>query len=238
MTDHQQYLGENFMRCIRLTIIFSVLLTFLLALSSCVDKDQGREQLASLKIACLGDSITHGFKLSDPGHESYPARLRQLAHGSWDVLDFGVNGATVLNKGDIPITAQKAYQRAIRSEPDVVVVILGTNDTKNINWQYIDEFVGDYTSLIKKLQGLPSKPHVIACTVPPVFSDYPNGINEQHEEKVNILVKKAISMTKADLLDIYTPLLPKPALFIDGIHPNAQGAQEIASLVFNKISSL
>ena len=187
----------------------------------------------------MGATIVHySFKLADPGHESYPARLRQLAHGNWDVLDFGVNGATVLKKGDIPITAQKAYQRAIRSEPDVIVVILGTNDAKNINWQYIDEFVGDYTALIKKLQGLPSKPHVIACTVPPVFADHPNGMNVQHEEKINILVKKAVSMTKADFLDIYARLSPKPALFVDGVHPNALGAQEIASLVFNKISSL
>jgi len=136
-------------------------------------------------LRCLG--FNYSFKLADPGHESYPARLRQLAHGNWDVHDFGVNGATVLKKGDIPITAQKAYQRAIRSEPDVVVVILETNDAKNTNWQYIDEFVGDYTALIKKLQGLPSKPHVIACTVPPVFADHPNGMNVQNEEKINIL---------------------------------------------------
>jgi len=226
------------MRCIRLTIIFSVLLTFLLGLSSCVDKDRGREQLAILKIVCLGDSITYGHKLADPSHESYPARLRQLAHGSWDVLNLGVNGATVLKKGDIPITTQKAYQRVIRSEPDVVVVILGTNDTKNINWQHIDQFVGDYTALIKKLQGLPSKPRVIVCTVPPVFANYANGINVQHEEKINILVKKVVSMTKVDFLDLYTPLSKESFLFADGVHPNAQAAQEIASLVFNKISSL
>ena len=222
----------------RFAATFSVLLTFLLCLSSCVDKDQGRGQLAGLKIACLGDSITHGYKLANPAHESYPARLGQQAHGRWHVLNFGVNGATVLEKGDIPITAQEEYQRAIQSEPDVVVVMLGTNATKNINWQHIGEFVGDYTVLLKKFQSLPSKPHVIVCSIPPVFANYPNGITAQHEEKINILVKKIAVSAGTDFLDIYTSVSQEPSLFVDGVHPNARGAEKIASLVFSKISSL
>jgi len=226
------------MRFSRVAVIFSVLFTLLLCLSSCVDKDQGRGQLASLKIACLGDSITYGFKLADPVRESYPARLGQQAHGRWHVLNCGVNGATVLKKGDIPITAQDAYQRVIRSRPDVVVVMLGTNDTKNINWRYIGEFVDDYTALVEKLQSLPSKPRVIVCSVPPVFADHPNGITAQHEKKINIMVRKIAAGTGIDFLDIYASVSQESSLFVDGVHPNVRGAEKIASLVFNKISSL
>jgi len=222
----------------RVAVTLSVLLTLILGLSSCVDKDQGRGRLASLKIACLGDSITYGYKLADPARQSYPARLGQQAHGRWHVLNCGVNGATVLRKGDIPITLQEAYQRTVRFEPDVVVVMLGTNDTKNANWRHIDEFVGDYTALIKELQNLPSKPRVIVCSIPPVFADYPNGITAQHEEKINDLVKQVSAGTGVDFLDIYTPMLTRASLFIDSIHPNVRGAAVIASLVFSKISSL
>ena len=226
------------MRFILFARNFSLLFVSLLFLSSCAVKEPEREQLATLKIICLGDSITYGHKLSDQARQSYPAQLSKQAHGRWHVLNFGINGATVLNKGDIPITAQKVYQRVMSSHPDVVVVMLGTNDTKNNNWQYLDEFVSDYTSLIEKIQDLPSSPHVIVCTVPPIFVDYPNGINAEREDAINILVKKVATLTNADFLDIYTLMSQEPGLFFDGIHPNRLGAREIATLVFNKVSGL
>jgi len=223
---------------IRFSRNFSLLLVFLLFLSSCATKEQDTGRLATLEIICLGDSITYGYKLADQARQSYPAQLSKQAHGRWHVLNFGVNGATVISKGDIPITAQKVYQRVIRSRPDVVVVMLGTNDTKNNNWIYLDEFVNDYTSLIERIQDLPSNPHVIVCSVPPIFIDYPNGINAEREDAINILVKKVATITKADFLDIYTLMSQEPGLFLDGVHPNRLGAQEIATLVFNKVSSL
>ncbi len=226
------------MRFILFARNFSLLFVFLLFLSSCATKDQEIGQLATLEIICLGDSITYGYKLVDKVHQSYPAQLSKQAHGRWHVLNFGVNGATVTNKGDIPITAQKIYQRIIHSRPDVVVVMLGTNDTKNNNWRYLDDFVNDYTALIGRIQDLPSLPHVIVCTVPPIFADYPNGINAEREDAINILVKEVAATTKADFLDIYTLMSQEPALFLDGVHPNHLGAQEIATLVFNKVSSL
>ena len=96
--------GENFMHLIRIVKFFCVALVILLSLSACVDK---KEQLSPLKIVCLGDSITYGHKLADPALQSYPGQLSQQAHGQWKVLNCGVNGATALNKGDIPITGEK-----------------------------------------------------------------------------------------------------------------------------------
>lgn len=226
------------MRLLRFAVAFSLLLTFLCCLTSCVDEDQGNGETRTLKIVCLGDSITYGYTLADPVHESYPARVRQQSHGRWHVLNLGVNGTTVLAKGDLPITAEKAYQRALSSEPDVIVLLLGTNDTKKNNWQYINEFVHDYTRLIHNLQGLSSKPHVIVCSIPPIFNDYPNGITAQHVEKINDLIKQAIVGTGSDYLDLYTPLSKEASFFVDGVHPNDRGAQEIASLVSKKIAGL
>ena len=222
----------SFMRFVKLS---SLVLFSLLALSGCLEKTGG---LKPLRVVCLGDSITYGHKLADPERESYPAQLARLSHGQWNVLNSGVNGATVLNKGDIPITTQKAYERAINFQPDVVVLMLGTNDTKNTNWQYVDEFVGDYMGIVKTFRDLPSSPHVISCSVPPISGAYPNGINTKRAKEVNELVKKAVIASKVDSLNIYTPMLQGNSLFIDGIHPNVQGAQTIAGLVLKKISGL
>lgn len=213
----------------------TVLLLVFLFLSACVDKKQGRG--ARLKVACFGDSITYGFKLADPAHESYPARLRLLSHGRWHVLNFGVNGATLIQKGDIPYTSQPEFQRGRRSQPDVVVIMLGTNDTKNENWQYIDGFVSDYTALIKSVVQFSSRPRVVVCSVPPVFTRYANGINAERVEKLNILVQQAAKMTEVEFLDISAAMSGDETFFFDGVHPNARGAQKIADLIFTAITS-
>lgn len=222
-----------FKRFAAMLSLFSVFL-----LSSCAYKGPVEEQQATLRVACLGDSITYGYKLADPVHKSYPARLSQHSGGLWHVLNLGVNGATVINKGDIPITAQKAYQRLMSSEPDVAIIMLGTNDTKNNNWRFVGDFVRDYTSMIETIEELPSRPHVIVCSIPPILVDYPNGINAEREKKINVLVKKVADIAGVDFFDINNLLLHKSSLFIDGIHPNVTGDQVIANLIFEKISSL
>jgi len=191
-----------------------------------------------LTIVCLGDSITFGYKLADPVHQSFPGQIAKQAQGSWKVLNCGVNGATVLNKGDIPIFSQKAYDRAIKAKSDVVILMLGTNDTKYQNFQYRDEFVDDYIKLVKTLQSLPSHPHVIACTIPPIFENYPNGLTTEREQEINKLIRKAVTASEVDFLDIYTELSKNRAYFIDGVHPNASGAKAIATLVYDKIITL
>jgi sialate O-acetylesterase len=193
--------------------------------------------LPGLKVSCLGDSITYGFKLADPVRESYPARLAGLSHGSWHVFNCGHNGATVLQQGNLPVTEQDEYQKAVDSRPDVIVVMLGTNDTKNINWKHIKNFESDYISLIKKLQGLPSTPRVLICSIPPVFNDYPNGITAGHEEKINGFIQNIVAATGVEFVDVYSALVGKPTRFIDGVHPNAWGTEIIATLVYTKISS-
>lgn len=225
------------MRFLRFAVTTSLLLAFLLFLSSCGYKGPAEKPDITLHVACLGDSITYGYKLADPARQSYPTHLSQQSRGHWQVVNAGVNGATVVNKGDIPITGQKAYRDIIQSKPDVVVIMLGTNDTKDSNWRFIDDFVNDYTEMIKNIQQLSSKPHVIVCSIPPIFTDYPGGINSKREKKINVLVKKAADMTGADFFDINKLLLKKPYLFMDGIHPNTKGTQEIAALTYKKLSS-
>ena len=225
------------MRFLRSAATISLLFGFLLFLSSCAYKEPAKPDI-TLHVACLGDSITYGYKLADPARQSYPTRLSQQSRGRWQVVNAGVNGATVLNKGDIPITGQKAYQGLIESKPDLVVIMLGTNDTKNSNWRFINDFVGDYVEMIKKIQALSSNPHIVVCSIPPIFADYPNGINADREKKINVLVKKAADLTGTEFFDMNNLLLKKQYLFIDGIHPNTQGTHEIAALIFKKFSSL
>jgi sialate O-acetylesterase len=225
------------MNTLRRSLFAAFVLLPVFFLVSCMDKTDKGGQLPELCVACLGDSITHGYKLGDPDHESYPARLAMMSNGRWHVLNCGHNGATVTARGDLPISTLEEYQRALRAHPDVIVVMLGTNDAKNANWRHIDDFVQDYTVLIRDLQDLPSRPRVIVCSIPPVFNDYPNGITAHHEEKINTLIDAVVTQTGVEFIDIFAVLDGHPALFIDGVHHNAAGAEKIAAKVYAFIAA-
>ena len=111
-----------------------------------------------IKVACIGDSITQGVG-ADRG-QSYPDQLQTLLGEKYKVGNFGVSARTLLQKGDFPYRKEKKYQEALKMLPNIVIIMLGTNDTKPQNWKYEAEFVGDYRDLIKSFQALPSKPKV------------------------------------------------------------------------------
>ena len=71
---------------------------------------------APLRIACIGDSITIGG-----GKQSYPAQLGRLLGTRYEVRNFGVSGATMLQKGNKPYRSQKAWRNALAYQRSVNV---------------------------------------------------------------------------------------------------------------------
>src|SRR6187399_1030065 len=92
------------------------------------------------KVACVGDSITYGYGLANPSTESYPVQLAQRLGSAHTVQNFGVSGATLLKQGDKPYWNEAAFASSGNAAPDVVVVMLGTNDAKAQNWAHAAEF--------------------------------------------------------------------------------------------------
>src|SRR3712207_5545352 len=82
------------------------------------------------RVACVGDSITYGAGVSGREKNSYPAVLGQWLGTKWDVRNFGVSGATLLKKGNRPYWKQQKFADALQFKPDVVIIKLGTNDSK------------------------------------------------------------------------------------------------------------
>ena len=95
------------------------------------------------RIACVGDSITYGAAIRDRAKNCYPKVLGDLLGGKYSVRNYGVNGATLLRKGDKPYGKLKAFEEATKFAPNIVIIKLGTNDTKPQNWGKPDE---DYDS--------------------------------------------------------------------------------------------
>jgi len=141
-----------------------------------MDPIQPADYKTPVNVACIGDSITQGAGAAKG--QSYPSQLQAMLGDKWKVGNFGVSGRTLLKKGDFPYWNEKAYQDALKSAPDVVIIMLGTNDTKPQNWKFEAEFVADYTELVKSFQTLASKPRVYVCRPCPVPEPGNFGINE------------------------------------------------------------
>ena len=110
---------------------------FLLALlCSIISVAQGQQ----IKVACVGNSITWGHGIQDRSHNTYPAQLQQLLGDGFDVRNFGNNGKCAQDEADDPYTKTKEYADALAFLPDIVIIKLGTNDSKPQNWKDAKRF--------------------------------------------------------------------------------------------------
>lgn len=199
----------------------------------------------AVHLACVGDSITWGAGTNDPAKYSYPAVLRGWLGAAYETSNFGCSGATMLRKSDYSYWDRDEFKAALAARPDVVVIALGTNDSKHPtatvtdapdNWSHKAEFVHDYEDMIAAFHQANPAVKVYVCTPPPA---YPGqwGINDQtiHDEIVP-MVGQVARDTQATVIDLYTALSNKPNLFPDTVHPNNEGAALIAATVYHALT--
>jgi len=188
------------------------------------------------KIACVGDSITFGYGLSDANSQSYPAVLQTLLGASHTVRNFGVSGTTLLKNGDRPYWDEANFGASGDFSPDIVIVMLGTNDAKAQNWSHASEFTGDYDALVAHYRALGALVYVAAP--PPVYA--PGAYDIQPDVLNDDIVPRERQIAAdlgAPLVDVYQALSGKSADFPDTVHPNADGARIIAQTVNAALAS-
>ena len=187
-----------------------------------------------IKVACVGDSITQGSGAQKG--KSYPSQLQGLLGDGYLVGNFGVSGRTLLKKGDFPYWKEKKYQDALAMEPAIVVIMLGTNDTKPQNWKFEAEFDADYRELVKSFQSLKSKPKVFVCRPVPVPGKGNYGINEENIQKEIPRVDTLAKDLGCGVIDMHVALEKSPELLPDRVHPNTAGAGEMAKAAAKAIT--
>ena len=174
----------------------------------------------------------HNFRGRDqgPGQELLSCAVGQYVGRGWNVRNFGVNGATLLKKGDKPYWKQRAFEQAHAFEPDVVVIKLGTNDSKPQNWKHKADYVTDYLDLIEGFRKLESKPEVFICYPVPAYRAL--GITDKViKEEVMPRLDEVAKKSGCKVIDLYSALSDKKSMFPDRVHPNAAGASVIAEVV-------
>ncbi|WP_430972800.1 GDSL-type esterase/lipase family protein [Sunxiuqinia rutila] len=192
------------------------------------------------KVACIGDSVTEGYKLENPKEESYPAQLQGLLGDDYQVGNLGVSGSTLLSKGHRPYVQTDAYQNALAYQPDVVIIHLGLNDTDPRNWpNYRDEFLNDYRQLIQDFResGSPNV-QIWICRMTPIFHPHPRFKSGTHEWfwQIQAQIEQLAETMEVGLIDLHQALYPHPYLFPDALHPNAKGAAILAKTVYQHLT--
>lgn len=216
--------------CLKIIVVLNILLVFGLI----ADVADGKV------VACVGASITEGHSLS--AENSYPAQLKEVLRqydSDWEVLNFGVSATVVIRNA--PLTAYintNACKLALSSEPDLVVIQLGGNDSLPGMWARKASFVTDFIALIDAFAELPGQPPIFIWLPTPIFSSPYGHNNNVVKNEIIPLMQQLPEQREVHLIDLYTPFEDKAHLFPDGIHPNAEGAGLIAQIVAESIIGL
>lgn len=187
----------------------------------------------TIKVACVGNSITYGAGIANREQNSYPAQLQSYLGNGYEVKNFGVSGRTLLKQGDLPYVETGAYKASQEFAPDVVFVKLGTNDSKPQNRRYADRFKETCRELVRTYRALPSHPRVILLTPLRCFLINGDIDNDVIRNRLVPLIREVAYEEGVELIDLY-PIMGTQwdaALLPDRLHPSAIGAGRMARLL-------
>ena len=200
-----------------------------------------RPRAGQKRVACVGDSITYGCFVPGQPWNSYPRQLGRMLGRGYCVGNFGYTNRTALKIADHPYTAEKLYRQSLAFQPNLVLLMLGTNDTKAVNWN-AEAYARDLGELIDSYLELESRPQVFLLLPPPVFP-FCGKVrwdirSEVLENEVLPICRRVAEEKGVPIIDIHSAFAGRKELFVDGCHPNARGARVIAEAAQLKINEL
>ncbi len=189
-----------------------------------------------IKIACVGNSITYGYGIDNPKKNSFPAQLQTLLGEDFIVKNFGVSGRTLIKKGDYPYWETDAYKNALQFKADIVYIKLGSNDCKQQNRIYLDEFEENYNELIDHFIEQNHKVRIVLLLpIPSFVKDSTSIWNPVIKKQIIPKVQNIAYQNNLEILDLYQLFINQPDLLPDQIHPTVVGARIIANRLFDNV---
>src|SRR6266508_2581529 len=76
----------------------------------------------TIRVACVGDSITFGAGVENRENNCYPVVLGKLLGSRFEVRNFGVNGATLLKNGDLSYWKLRQFEQLTGFAPQVIIL--------------------------------------------------------------------------------------------------------------------
>jgi lysophospholipase L1-like esterase len=199
-------------------------------------------------ITAVGDSNTDDRGEATSGRTSWPTQLRGLLEDEdYEVKNFGVSGSRVVVAETVSNSYIKEprYFESLISDPDIVLIMLGTND---YHVGDAGTFDMDFTNLIKTYMNLPTKPKVYVMTAPPRYTTSTADGGAAHLALLDLVIARQKEVARSlgvDIIDIrnvdgldvpYNASLGDNNVFItDNLHFTLKGYGLIARAVADEI---
>jgi acyl-CoA thioesterase I len=218
----------NHKKLMLLTIVLAILITISGAATFYLSNLNKNNSEDKIRVACVGDSITGGTE--------YQADLWMLlGNANYTVGNFGVGGSTAALDSWNPYINNSAFEEAKKFQPNIVIIMLGTNDANPLIRRNNGSFVNDYAKLVEEFQALSSKPKIYIVKPPPIFCNGTTPSAEYFRDHVIPTIEQVANLTNLPIIDVYSALSNYSVFFPDGIHPDEHGAILIANEIYKTI---
>lgn len=191
-----------------------------------------------VKIAFVGDSITYGAGLTDRTNEAFPYLVKKELFNNYNVANFGVSATSALSTAKAPYINTPEYKESLEFAPDILHIMLGTNDIKNENWDLgKDNFIDDYMKIIDSYRAVNPEVDVYIGVPPRIFKENVYGTRSTKilEEEGIPAIKELAKKANATLVDYFEPLKDSGEYFPDFLHPDSNGHKIMADIVMDTI---
>ncbi len=193
-----------------------------------------------IRVACVGDSITYGCTVSNWRKNNYPTVLGDLLGENYCVNNFGYSNRTATKSGDYPYTDEKLYKQSLAFDPDIVFIMLGTNDSKKQNWDK-EKYMTDLDDIVDSYLSLKPDVKVYLLIPPPLFEIGGRVLYRLRKDILDNEICKAIKEIAdrkgIECVDLHSFFDNRKELFSDGVHPNAKGSRVLAQTLYEVINA-
>jgi acyl-CoA thioesterase-1 len=188
-------------------------------------------------VVVFGDSITAGSMLApaDRG-KAWPQVVENESHGTLRMINEG--------KGGRPSASLAEFDEMLKrqSKPDLLVIALGMNDSRDITPDCVPKAVANIRAMIMRCRQTwgPKTPVLIVgpTNINKGALGPTKNIGKEREAKIREL-GDAFAVLARELSCDYISLfgsVPDTSLTADGVHPNVVGNAAIAAVMFSKLN--
>jgi acyl-CoA thioesterase-1 len=181
-----------------------------------------------IRVACVGDSITEG--------SGYPFQLHLMLGSNYVVGNFGVSGSTVSLDSTKPYMNESKFKEALDFNPDIIVIMLGTNDANPEITPNETGLDSDYSQLVSAFQQLDGRQLIWIVKSPPIYSINSSYNNTILTAMLLPQIDNLADQMNLPTIDMYDALINHSEYFADGVHPTSDGAAVIAANVYDAIT--
>lgn len=198
-------------------MLFFLILILILQPQSVLSQDEKT-------IVFLGDSITAGISGTN-----YLPYLEQIG-APWNESRLVNSGQNGLAASDLFGDGGKIMEKVSNFNPQYVIVFLGSVD---LSYRNATDFQGYYNWLLDELYTQLPSVNLLLVEFPWMDRGYDEFFPSYHA-----VIHKAAGERELPLAYLYNSTINKTNLFVDGIHPNDDGAEIFAQIIHDEFGML